>query len=159
MSNVLSVDVTTPKNECHQSVSRASTEHQQSVNRASTERKQRVNQASTECQRLSYLHYFTSDHYTTAVTYNQSIADHHGQYVYSPCCYTSKEYQYSVNDLGHCIMHNPKAVWWRLHIIEVLSIFMGTMLSVDVTTPKNVRQQCIHSALTVHQHSVNDFCY
>ena len=50
IGNMVNVVVSIPKNECQQSVNRASTERQQSVNRASTERQQSVNRASTERQ-------------------------------------------------------------------------------------------------------------
>jgi len=43
ISIIINVGVTSPDNECQQSVNRPSTEHQQSINRASTERQQSVN--------------------------------------------------------------------------------------------------------------------
>jgi hypothetical protein len=44
---------------------------------------------------------------------------------------------------------------WSLPIIKVLSVFMGIMLSVDVVTPKNERQQSVNRASTEHQQSIN----
>jgi hypothetical protein len=38
------------------------------------------------------------------------------------------EYQLSVNDLWSCIFHNPRAVQWQYHLIEVLAILMGKII-------------------------------
>jgi len=52
-------------------------------------------------------------------------------------------------------MYNQRAVLWCLPIIEALLVFMGNMLSVDVATPENERQQSVNTASTEHQQSIN----
>jgi len=42
-------------------------------------------------------------------------------------------------------MYNRKVLLWHLPIIEVLPIFMGTMLSVDIIAPKNGRAQSVNN--------------
>jgi hypothetical protein len=70
-------------------------------------------------------------------------------------CYTSNECQWRVANFGCCIMYNWRAVQWRLHIIEVLSVCMGNMLSIDIATPKNEFQQSVNRAWTECELSVN----
>jgi len=69
LGNMLSVNVTTAKNQ-----------NQQSGNRVSTERQQSVNWASTERQRFPLLHLSQSKGYAIAFTQNQHIAHLYGQY-------------------------------------------------------------------------------
>jgi hypothetical protein len=61
----------------------------------------------------------------------------------------STEHQQSINDFGCCILYNPWAVLLCLPIIKVLAAFRGIMVSVNVTTPEDKRQQSINRARTI----------
>ena len=63
----------------------------------------------------------------------------------------STERQQSFNDFRCCILYNPGAVLWHLPIIKVLAACMGNMVSVQVATPENKRQQSINRVATERQ--------
>jgi hypothetical protein len=65
----------------------------------------------------------------------------------------STEHQQSINDFGCCILYNPKAVLLHIPIIKVLAAFRGNMVSFNVTTPQNERQQSINRASTKREQS------
>ena len=58
--------------------------------------------------------------------------------------------QPSINNVGCCMLCNPSSILRLLPIIEALADFIGNMVNVVVTTPKNDRQQSINRASTEH---------
>jgi len=69
--------------------------------------------------------------------------------------HSDNEGQHSVNDFVCCTLYNPRAVLWRLCIIEVLAGFIGNMVCVDTFVPQNERKLSVNTASTEHQQSVN----
>jgi hypothetical protein len=63
--------------------------------------------------------------------------------------------QQSANDLGCCILNNPRATLQLSPLIEVLATFIGNMINVDITTPESECQQSVNSTSTEHQQRVN----
>jgi hypothetical protein len=65
----------------------------------------------------------------------------------------STEHQQSINDFGCCIVYNPRAVLLCLHGIKEFAAFRGNIVSVNIATTENEREQSIHRASTEHQQS------
>jgi len=61
------------------------------------------------------------------------------------------ERQQSVFDFGSCILYNPRAMLRLLPIIKVLAAFLGNMVNVIFTTPKNEHQQSVNRTTTEAQ--------
>jgi hypothetical protein len=73
------------------------------------------------------------------------------QHLYLSVNKASTEHQQSIKDSGQWIMYNPREVLWCLPMIKVLATNMGNMVSVDVVTHKNERQQSINRGSTEWQ--------
>jgi hypothetical protein len=67
----------------------------------------------------------------------------------------STERQQSINNLGCCILYNPRAVLRHVPKIQVLAAFIGNLMFVDTATPQNEHDQRVNRASTERQQSVN----
>jgi hypothetical protein len=70
--------------------------------------------------------------------------------------------QQSVNDFGHCILGNQRAVLWHLSMIEVLATILGNIVRVNIATPKHQHQQSHNRALIILGTAsgiIQGFCY
>ena len=65
------------------------------------------------------------------------------------------ECQQSVNDFVCCILYNPRAVLWHLHIIEVFAACIGNIVIANTVTPRNECQPSVNTASTERQQSMN----
>jgi hypothetical protein len=57
----------------------------------------------------------------------------------------STEHPQWINNIWCCILYNPRTVWRHLPINEVLAMFMGNIVSVNIATPKNEHQQSVNN--------------
>jgi len=114
IGNVVSIIVTTRKDECQQSVKTVSIEHQQSIIRASMI----LGIASWIIQgRCYWVSSYTKYWPHLGVIWSLSMSLHRKLSVNR----ASTECQQSVNNLGCCILYYPRAVLRHLHIINLFA--------------------------------------
>jgi len=65
------------------------------------------------------------------------------------------EHQQSVNNIGCCILYNPRSLLRLIPVFEVVATFIGFTVYVDVASHENERQQTITTASTERHRSFN----